>query len=192
MAKCNLLGRGEAHLQKKLEKAKGKINKLKMRIQELETAIEEKNNEVLRAIKASKEGSPTSVILNVDDHSNNAMTKNSLAEVQMEQSFVLVNGNNVDLSKISPIHKTEDISSVSHIGSNHPRGAKAMALGIERRDFIIIDASAWTSSVSVHRLSSLDLQHQNQENVIKESAPSMSEADSDINGEETLLTGQLM
>ncbi|KAK6920071.1 Zinc finger, RING-type [Dillenia turbinata] len=53
MAKCNLLGRGEARFAKKHEKAKEKIHKLKTRIQELETSIEAKENEVLRALKAS-------------------------------------------------------------------------------------------------------------------------------------------
>ncbi|KAJ8427358.1 hypothetical protein Cgig2_000487 [Carnegiea gigantea] len=54
MAKCNALGRGEARSLKKLEKAKEKITKLKMRVQELETAIEAKDNEVLRYLKNPK------------------------------------------------------------------------------------------------------------------------------------------
>ncbi|KGN45695.1 uncharacterized protein LOC101218841 isoform X2 [Cucumis sativus] len=54
MAKCNLLGRGEARSCKKLEKANEKINKLKVRVQELEKAIEEKDNEVLRGLKDAK------------------------------------------------------------------------------------------------------------------------------------------
>ncbi|CAA2934987.1 filamin A-interacting 1-like [Olea europaea subsp. europaea] len=51
MAKCNLLGRGEARLAQKLERAKDKIKKLKLRVQELEIAIEAKDNEALRASK---------------------------------------------------------------------------------------------------------------------------------------------
>ncbi|GAB4861673.1 hypothetical protein Ancab_036926 [Ancistrocladus abbreviatus] len=54
MAKCNTLGRGEARSVGKLEKAKEKITKLKTRVQELEIAIEAKDNEVLRMLKASK------------------------------------------------------------------------------------------------------------------------------------------
>ncbi|KAM7276083.1 hypothetical protein ACFE04_017949 [Oxalis oulophora] len=53
MAKCNLLGRGEARYSKKLEKATNKINKLKIRIQELETATEANDNNTLRALKTS-------------------------------------------------------------------------------------------------------------------------------------------
>ncbi|XP_042480449.1 uncharacterized protein LOC122061291 isoform X2 [Macadamia integrifolia] len=53
LAQCNLLGRGESRHLKKLEKAEAKIKKLKSRVQELETALEQKDNEVLRSLKAS-------------------------------------------------------------------------------------------------------------------------------------------
>ncbi|GLT79663.1 hypothetical protein SLA2020_511440 [Shorea laevis] len=179
MAKCNLLGRGEAHLQKKLEKAKEKISKLKMRIQELETAAEAKDNEVLRSLKSSKKMSPRSVILNVDDCSNTLIAKKSLAENQMEQSFVPVNRTNVDSSERSPAKKTEDISSVSPIASNHTRVGKTIE---KERRVTFIDEDAPKASVSVHKLSNLDLQNQNGENAIQEFAP-LSKTVSDINGE---------
>lgn len=54
MAKCNVLGRGEARSTRKLEKAKEKISKLKIRVQELEASIEAKDNEVLRSLKRKK------------------------------------------------------------------------------------------------------------------------------------------
>ncbi|KAL2490322.1 RING/U-box superfamily protein [Abeliophyllum distichum] len=54
LAKCNLLGRGEARFARKLEKAKDKMKKLKLRVQELETAVEAKDNEALRALRPSK------------------------------------------------------------------------------------------------------------------------------------------
>ncbi|KAL5062336.1 hypothetical protein RYX36_024073 [Vicia faba] len=54
MAKCNLLGRGEARYSKKLEKAKEKINKMKVRVQELATVLEVKENEYLKLLKVSK------------------------------------------------------------------------------------------------------------------------------------------
>ncbi|KAG4938121.1 hypothetical protein HKD37_16G044608 [Glycine soja] len=54
MAKCNILGRGEARYSKKLEKAKEKITKLKERVQELETLAESKENKYLRSLKLSK------------------------------------------------------------------------------------------------------------------------------------------
>ncbi|KAK7382051.1 hypothetical protein VNO80_00713 [Phaseolus coccineus] len=54
MAKCNVLGRGEARYSKKLEKAKEKITKLKAKVQELETLAEAKENEYLMSLKLSK------------------------------------------------------------------------------------------------------------------------------------------
>ncbi|XP_057454692.1 uncharacterized protein LOC130746161 isoform X2 [Lotus japonicus] len=54
MAKCNVLGRGEARYSKKHEKAKEKIIKLKARVHELERAAEVKENEYLMSLKVSK------------------------------------------------------------------------------------------------------------------------------------------
>ncbi|KAL3622161.1 hypothetical protein CASFOL_033572 [Castilleja foliolosa] len=51
MGKCNVLGRGEARCLQKLEKATDKIKKLQLRVQELETAFESKENEALRVVK---------------------------------------------------------------------------------------------------------------------------------------------
>ncbi|KAL6569558.1 hypothetical protein OROMI_014072 [Orobanche minor] len=51
LAKCNILGRGEARCVRKLEKANDKIKKLKSRIEELETTFEIKENEALRVLK---------------------------------------------------------------------------------------------------------------------------------------------
>ncbi|KAJ8900457.1 hypothetical protein K2173_025234 [Erythroxylum novogranatense] len=72
MAKCNELGRGEARSSKKLEKAKQKIDKLKTRVKDLEMAVEVKDNEGLRALKASKEDR-TEVSLNVINESSDAV-----------------------------------------------------------------------------------------------------------------------
>uniref|UniRef100_A0A7N0R895 RING-type domain-containing protein n=1 Tax=Kalanchoe fedtschenkoi TaxID=63787 RepID=A0A7N0R895_KALFE len=54
MVKCNLLGRGEARSNMKLEKAKERISKLQTRVQQLETAIEIKSNEGMRVLKSSE------------------------------------------------------------------------------------------------------------------------------------------
>ncbi|GER57415.1 RING/U-box superfamily protein [Striga asiatica] len=51
MAKCTMLGRGEARCLQKLEKANDKIKKLKLRLQEVEAALEFKENEDLRVLK---------------------------------------------------------------------------------------------------------------------------------------------
>ncbi|KAL4186570.1 hypothetical protein AMTRI_Chr09g14760 [Amborella trichopoda] len=54
MAQCNLLGRGESRSFQKFERAIEKIKKLKARVQELERALEEKENEALRSLTISK------------------------------------------------------------------------------------------------------------------------------------------
>ncbi|MCD7463969.1 hypothetical protein HAX54_051840 [Datura stramonium] len=51
MTKCDTLERREARSRRKLQKAKEKKNNLKARVQELETALEGKDNEILRATK---------------------------------------------------------------------------------------------------------------------------------------------
>ncbi|XP_028118357.1 CBS domain-containing protein CBSCBSPB1-like [Camellia sinensis] len=88
-AKCNILGRGEARALRKLGKAKEKIKKLKdiltcdhyqVRIQELKTAVEVKDNEVSRALKASKKTILEGDVLNdVDWNSNSSSISEDLA-----------------------------------------------------------------------------------------------------------------
>lgn len=53
-AKFTALASEEAHSRLELEKAKEKVEKLKRRIQKMETANEKKENEELRALKASR------------------------------------------------------------------------------------------------------------------------------------------
>ncbi|OVA16954.1 zinc finger protein [Macleaya cordata] len=87
MAQCNLLGRGETRSLKKLEKAKEKMKKLKTRVHELEMALEEKENEVLRALKTSKKTSREGVDVNGVKRTSNFPGINKCpSEDQMEQS----------------------------------------------------------------------------------------------------------
>ncbi|KAI7999302.1 CBS domain-containing protein CBSCBSPB5 [Camellia lanceoleosa] len=79
-AKCNVLGRGEGRALRKLGKAKEKIKKLKATIQELKTAVELKDNEVSRALKASKKTILEGDVLNdVDWNSNSSSISEDLA-----------------------------------------------------------------------------------------------------------------
>uniref|UniRef100_A0A0A9EBS7 Uncharacterized protein n=1 Tax=Arundo donax TaxID=35708 RepID=A0A0A9EBS7_ARUDO len=54
MIQCNVLGRSESRMQQKLEKAKELVKKLKTRVQELEKELEEKENGLIRGLRASK------------------------------------------------------------------------------------------------------------------------------------------
>lgn len=54
MVQCNVLGRSESRMQQKLEKAKEILKKLKVRVQELEKELEDKENGLLRDLRSSK------------------------------------------------------------------------------------------------------------------------------------------
>ncbi|KAI3933592.1 hypothetical protein MKX01_032697 [Papaver californicum] len=87
MVQCNFLGRGETRSHKKLEKAKEKMKKLKSRVLDLELALEQKENEVLRALKAFKRTSREEVDLNSAKRTSNfsSISKCSVNE-KIEQS----------------------------------------------------------------------------------------------------------
>ncbi|KAL9245384.1 hypothetical protein vseg_019045 [Gypsophila vaccaria] len=80
MAKCNTLGRGEARYHRKLEKAKEKIVKLKLSVQDLEKIIEAKDAEVL-SLKASKKSVSDAPILNRSTNSSSIL-KNSFLGIK--------------------------------------------------------------------------------------------------------------
>ncbi|KAI3681801.1 hypothetical protein L6452_36606 [Arctium lappa] len=90
IAKCNTLGREEAHTRKKLEKTKEKVEKLKKRIQELETANEMKDNEVLRALKASRTTKRSANVLNDVDPTiiNTCMPQDTTKEPYVSEADV--------------------------------------------------------------------------------------------------------
>uniref|UniRef100_A0A803NXC8 RING-type domain-containing protein n=1 Tax=Cannabis sativa TaxID=3483 RepID=A0A803NXC8_CANSA len=86
MTKCNVLGRGESRSIKKLEKAKGKIDKLKARIKEMEIAIEIKDNQVLRELKASKKACYEEVIKNGTNSKSGSLANIDVLEDQSKQT----------------------------------------------------------------------------------------------------------
>ncbi|CAK8560776.1 unnamed protein product [Lathyrus sativus] len=92
MAKCNLLGRGEARYSKKLEKAKEKINKMKARLQELDTAMEVKENEYLKQLKVAKNSEN-----NINSNSDVLMACKFSSKEQTKQSSTPKSG--TDLNK---------------------------------------------------------------------------------------------
>ncbi|KAL8495139.1 hypothetical protein ACS0TY_019346 [Phlomoides rotata] len=81
MAKCNILGRGEANYQRKLEKANKKIQNLKLRVQELEAAVEMKDNEALRGLKDQ------SIKVETNPHENHM--KRPLNQINLEETSAM-------------------------------------------------------------------------------------------------------
>lgn len=96
MVQCNILGRSEKLACKKLDMATEKINKLKVRLQEVEKALEEKENEVLRDIKTSSKYRPKQVNASYIEEN---LRCPSMEDQAMSQ-YAMVNSNHVTNSKI--------------------------------------------------------------------------------------------
>ncbi|KAK8951600.1 RING-H2 finger protein ATL30 [Platanthera zijinensis] len=96
MVQCNILGRSEKLACMKLDMAKEKINKLKVRLQEVEKALEEKENEVLREIKASSKYRPKQVKASYIEENLRCPTMENLAMRQ----YAMVNSNHITNNKI--------------------------------------------------------------------------------------------
>ncbi|GMI98427.1 hypothetical protein like AT4G01270 [Hibiscus trionum] len=169
MAKCNLLGRGEARLQKKLDKAKVKIDKLKKRVQELDILIEVKDNEVLRALKASKKTTSEEGVLIVDGNSDSSKAKNSSKEQLMQRP--VLPSNNLDVSAIPSKHLPS--STKKNISLDSPKAASYGREGCS--SFVVPDEERnMTEDVYIH--SSSDLKCQNRENITQDSTTPMPKA----------------
>ncbi|KAK8966859.1 hypothetical protein KSP40_PGU004111 [Platanthera guangdongensis] len=96
MVQCNILGRSEKLACTKLDMAKEKIHKLKVRLQEVEKALEEKENEVLREIKASRKYRPKQVKGSCIEENLRCPTM----ENQAMRQYVMENSNHITNNKI--------------------------------------------------------------------------------------------
>lgn len=96
MTKCNTLDRREVRYLRKLQKTKEKKNNLKARVQELEMALEGKDNEILRISKASKKNYQGSKEPKVDRCSYENQNK---APAETEVDLCIVTGSFDDLSR---------------------------------------------------------------------------------------------
>ncbi|KAA8516097.1 hypothetical protein F0562_019276 [Nyssa sinensis] len=181
MVKCNILGRGEARSLNKLEKAEEKIKKLKTRVQELETAVEVKDNEVLRAMKASKkttrEGDkPDGVNLNSNSSSKNRCS----LEYQMEEATVP----KINLDQIVTVandlfssRKTKKFKHSKDLGTSNTQDDTITG---EMGSYFMIDEDSSEISKSMHELPHPDLKHQTSEDVaVQRDYLSGPESDSD-------------
>ncbi|KAL0008418.1 hypothetical protein SO802_009920 [Lithocarpus litseifolius] len=189
MAKCNLLGRGEARFGKKLEKAKEKINRLKTRLQELETALEVKDNEVLRSLKASKKSSSKRVIQNAVNcnSSSNPLPANNFPSEDQEKhlSGSKLTSDQTGSLTSNPLcsRKLEKFSFTNHMKFNK-KGTSAMVLDKGRDDYFLIDEDSSKFSTVPCGLSNPDSRCQIGEDVTEQTTtPLRSEEASDLNKE---------
>ncbi|KAL3337732.1 hypothetical protein AABB24_030058 [Solanum stoloniferum] len=96
MTKCNTLDRREVRYLRKLQKTKEKKNNLKARVEELEMALEGKDNEILRISKASKKNYQGSKEPKVDTCSYENQNK---APAETEVDLCIVTDSCDDLSR---------------------------------------------------------------------------------------------
>ncbi|XP_059634266.1 uncharacterized protein LOC132276712 [Cornus florida] len=188
MAKCNILGRGEARSLNKLDKAKEKIKKLKTRVQELETAFELKDNEVLRALKASKKSTcKEDVADGVNLNSKSSSINKSSSKCQMEESIV----QKINLEQTGSV--TNDLFGSREKENMKPKDMRKNNAKddskIDTSSFVLIDEDASEISTSMHEVMHPDSKPQVSADIaIKGYCMSRSEADSNKK-EETLQHG---
>ncbi|XP_027907072.1 uncharacterized protein LOC114166524 [Vigna unguiculata] len=137
MAKCNVLGRGEARYSKKLEKAKEKITKLKARVQELETLAEAKENEYLMSLKLSKRTKSSKNLENSYTDSDALTACKSSVEKPNKQISTPKSGINLaanDNSKSLESSKIENSNATTNKTVNISNGTSD-----KKRDYVTID-----------------------------------------------------
>lgn len=143
MAKCNVLGRGEARSTRKLEKAKGKISKLKIRVQELEASIEAKDNEVLRSLKQKKRKSDVTNQSEATCYTASAVGKSS-PEDQAAPSPVPLPDSSLfgKLTKSDAFLAKEGFRTMRNVGANNNDGPSSItSKQVDTFIFIKEDAS---------------------------------------------------
>ncbi|XP_058225750.1 uncharacterized protein LOC131334639 [Rhododendron vialii] len=186
MAKCNGLGSS----LRKLEKKKRKITKLKARIQELEIAVEVKDNEILRALKSSKKDTPGSVLPNGAKQNSNSSSINKhpdcLLEEPAQQKFHLdqieSTTNHLFSWKIEKLKPSKDASI-----TNAKDDKSTIAVDKVKHSYVILDEDEPEVSTVVNdmrEISRPDLEHQILEDfAVEKSCLSKPEAASDTKGE---------
>ncbi|KAG2720436.1 hypothetical protein I3760_02G035000 [Carya illinoinensis] len=195
MAKCNLLGRGEARFCRKLDKAKEKMNKLKTRVQELETALEVKENEVLRSLKASKKSISNGFnenVVNCNCNSNSWATKIFLSQGQERQlSASMLNSDERGGLNGNPScsRKMENFSLANDLNVNYTKKSlSTMAVNREKDEYFLIDEDA--SKFNTAPSGPSNPEELTRENLTEQKSTLRSDVPSDMNKEATVWHGR--
>ncbi|KAH7864218.1 hypothetical protein Vadar_027098 [Vaccinium darrowii] len=181
MAKFNGLGSS----LRKLEKKKRKITRLKARIQELEVSVEVKDNEILRALKASKKATRDTGLVNDAKRNTNSSSINKnpdyLSEEPAQKKFHLdLNGSTASGlfsdRKIEKLKPSKDASI-----------SDTIAVDKRKHSYVIVDddePELYTVTHDLHDISQLELEHQIPEDfAVQKSRLSKPKAVSDTKGE---------
>ncbi|KAJ4955973.1 hypothetical protein NE237_012756 [Protea cynaroides] len=152
LEQCNHLGRGESRHLKKLEKTEAKLKKLKSRVQELEIALEQKDNEVLRSMKASNIATGKS--FDVSDrkwNSSSSFISNCSAENLMDQHGELVEKNRTVSLTNDPYHSSKTENSKFHkdlVANTFNKETNAIDQG---RHSCVIDEDSLELNTALHK-----------------------------------------
>ncbi|KAI3494921.1 hypothetical protein L1887_36960 [Cichorium endivia] len=158
IAKCNTLGRDEARSRKKLEKAKEKVEKLKTRIQEMETSNEMKDNELLRALKASQNTKSSPNVLNAPDPCTPQSTINNPLEAVIDDDDIL-------------FRQTKRFKGCEKIDErNNKDGASGPTPTPEIKSYILIDDDAPEVSISPDKDDDVAVADKSMPNITKEAS----------------------
>ncbi|KAE9595460.1 hypothetical protein Lalb_Chr17g0339031 [Lupinus albus] len=143
MAKCNLLGRGEARYCKMLEKAKEKYTKLKVRMQELETAAEVKESEYLMSHKASKKAKFSKTLENsINSNYDVSPSSKYSSKEQRKQISTPQSGKDLSLNNDSrsvQFLNIENSNAAENKALNFGSGIKTTLSVDKEREFVSID-----------------------------------------------------
>nr|XP_009411152.1 PREDICTED: E3 ubiquitin-protein ligase TRAIP-like isoform X3 [Musa acuminata subsp. malaccensis] len=170
MAQCNNLGRAETRSRQNLDKAIEKIRKMKMRIQELEKALEDKENGFLRDLKASKKRKAKGISGGLQAHNDLASPadkdKNFAMDLNDDASFFDVDAlkhrpslhedlyRQSDTGNQSELYKSADIQKRSSCEQDASSCPNREAYSICKPS----DASgkSWIPDISKHRTENTD------------------------------------
>lgn len=161
------------------------------RLQELETALEVKDNEVLRSLKASKKNSCKGVIQNgVNSNSNSSsLPANDFSSQDQEKQLpapMLNSGQTGSLtSNPSCSRKLENFSFTNDMDVNYTKKAtSSMVHNKERNEYFLIDEDDSIFSTAPPGLSDRNAKYQTSEDVTKQkSTPLRSKVASDMSKE---------
>lgn len=183
----------EARESKKLEKeAKEKIKKLKNRVQELEMAVEVKDNEDLRDLKASKKTRGEGVMQNGVQCNFKSMPVNNSSEDQREHPYApkrkLNKTENLENDLLCH-RRTENFNFIDHMDENCTKdGTRTPAHDKVRDAYSLIDEDASKFSATKHGLSNINLKEQTYDGVaIQKCTRLRSEAASDTKKETSVI-----
>ncbi|KAL6126232.1 hypothetical protein ACLB2K_074283 [Fragaria x ananassa] len=158
MKKHRDLAQEKARSNEELEKVKEKTNTLKTRVQDLESAVEVKDNEVLRALKASRQTRGERVIQNNVSCKYDSVSVNNSSEDQSKQFAPMHKLDRIGNFPTDPLCQTVHFNFISPMDANSTKDGTGTSAHDEERDMVsLIDDDASKFSTTRHGLSNANM-----------------------------------